>query len=62
MAMVLKSGTSKLHASAWEFNRNDAFRRAATTLIRRRQKSGRAATKMFFGFNVGGPVTSRKAL
>src|SRR5271169_1601516 len=25
MTMVLKSGTSTLHASAWEFNRNDAF-------------------------------------
>jgi hypothetical protein len=25
MTMVLKSGTSQLHASAWEFNRNDAF-------------------------------------
>src|SRR5882724_7078972 len=25
MVMVLKSGTSTLHASAWEFNRNDAF-------------------------------------
>src|SRR5580693_9180919 len=25
MTMVLKSGSSTLHASAWEFNRNDAF-------------------------------------
>jgi len=25
MTMVLKSGTNTLHASAWEFNRNDAF-------------------------------------
>jgi len=25
MTMVLKSGTTQLHASAWEFNRNDAF-------------------------------------
>ena len=25
MSMVLKSGSSTLHASAWEFNRNDAF-------------------------------------
>jgi len=25
MTLVLKSGTSTLHASAWEFNRNDAF-------------------------------------
>jgi len=25
MTMVLKSGTRSLHASAWEFNRNDAF-------------------------------------
>src|SRR5579872_6065148 len=25
MTMVLKSGTTALHASAWEFNRNDAF-------------------------------------
>ena len=27
MTMVLKSGTSTFHASAWEFNRNDALRR-----------------------------------
>ena len=25
MTMVLKSGTSQFHASAWEFNRNDYF-------------------------------------
>src|SRR5262249_12419791 len=56
MTMVLKSGTSTLHASAWEFNRNDAFdahnffRPAHADVLRLN----------VFGFNVGGPVTLGK--
>jgi Carboxypeptidase regulatory-like domain len=55
MNMVLKSGTSTLHASAWEFNRNDAldarnfFNPAPNKLAKLRLN--------VFGFNVGGPVT-----
>ena len=56
MTMALKSGTSTLHASAWEFNRNDAFdahnffRPSAPDKLRLN----------VFGFNVGGPVTFGK--
>jgi hypothetical protein len=52
--MVLKSGSSTLHASAWEFNRNDAFDA---------QTDFNSASKLRvnqFGFNVGGPVTFGK--
>src|SRR5215475_1362599 len=56
MTMVLKSGSSTLHASAWEFNRNDAldahnfFRPSHPDVLRLN----------VFGFNVGGPVTFGK--
>src|SRR5580692_8878961 len=55
MTMVLKSGSSTLHASAWEFNRNDAldsrnfFNPAPAPVAELRLNT--------FGFNVGGPVT-----
>jgi hypothetical protein len=58
MTMVLKSGTSTIHASAWEFNRNDAldardfFHPAPNTKAKLRMN--------IFGFNVGGPVTFGK--
>src|SRR6266481_1492817 len=58
MTMVLKSGTSTLHASAWEFNRNDAldargfFNPAPNKIAKLRLN--------VFGFNVGGPVTFGK--
>jgi hypothetical protein len=58
MTMVLKSGTSTLHASAWEFNRNDAldargfFNPAPDKVAKLRLN--------VFGFNVGGPVTFGK--
>lgn len=54
MTMVLKSGTSTLHGSAWEFNRNDAF--DARTDFRGPQE----LRLNVFGFNVGGPVTFGK--
>src|SRR5712672_2561997 len=55
MTMVLKSGTNTLHASAWEFNRNDAldargfFNPSPNKIAKLRLN--------VFGFNVGGPVT-----
>jgi Carboxypeptidase regulatory-like domain len=58
MTMVLKSGTNTLHASAWEFNRNDAldargfFNPAPNKVAKLRLN--------VFGFNVGGPVTLGK--
>jgi len=58
MTLVLKSGTKQFHASAWEFNRNDAFdaryytNRAPSPVAELRQNQ--------FGFNVGGPVTFGK--
>ena len=61
MTMVLKSGTQTLHASAWEFNRNDAF--DARNFFNPTTKVGGAPNPAaelrlnVFGFNVGGPVT-----
>jgi len=58
MTLVLKSGTKQFHASAWEFNRNDAFdarrynNRPPNPVAELRQNT--------FGFNVGGPVTFGK--
>jgi hypothetical protein len=58
MTMVLKSGTSTLHASAWEFNRNDAldargfFNPGPAPVAKLRLN--------VFGFNIGGPVTLGK--
>src|SRR5437879_6913980 len=50
--LVLKSGTRQFHASAWEFNRNDAFD------ARTYNNNGKKAElrQNTFGFNVGGPV------
>jgi hypothetical protein len=56
MTMALKSGTSTLHASAWEFNRNDAF--DAKYFFS--PKSTNKLRLNVFGFNVGGPVTFGK--
>ena len=55
MSMVLKSGTRSLHASAWEFNRNDAFD-ARNYFNPAPQKVAELRLNVF-GFNVGGPVT-----
>jgi hypothetical protein len=51
MTMVLKSGTSQLHASAWEFNRNDYFDARNFFVPKQELRLN------VFGFNVGGPVT-----
>ena len=58
MTMVLKSGTSTLHASAWEFNRNDAF--DARNFFNRAPDPVAELRLNVFGFNVGGPVTLGK--
>src|SRR5580693_1089160 len=58
MTMVLKSGSSTLHASAWEFNRNDAFD-ARNYFNPAPQKVAELRLNVF-GFNVGGPVTFGK--
>jgi hypothetical protein len=64
MTMVLKSGTSTIHASAWEFNRNDAldarnFFNPASNLSGSHNKVQKLRLNVF-GFNVGGPVTFGK--
>ncbi len=64
MTMVLKSGTSTLHASAWEFNRNDSFdARNFFNPARNLNGTTNQVAKLrlnVFGFNVGGPVTFGK--
>jgi carboxypeptidase family protein len=64
MTMVLKSGSSTLHASAWEFNRNDAldargFFNPGQNLDGTHNKVAKLRLNVF-GFNVGGPVTLGK--
>ncbi len=58
MTMVLKSGSSTLHASAWEFNRNDAF--DARGFFNPAPQPVAELRLNVFGFNVGGPVTLGK--
>jgi Carboxypeptidase regulatory-like domain len=55
MTMVLKSGSSTLHASAWEFNRNDAL--DARNFFNPAPAKVQKLRLNVFGFNVGGPVT-----
>jgi hypothetical protein len=55
MVMVLKSGSSTLHASAWEFNRNDAL--DARNFFTPGPAPVPKLRLNVFGFNVGGPVT-----
>ena len=64
MTMVLKSGSSTLHASAWEFLRNDAldargFFNPATNVNGTHNPVAELRLNVF-GFNVGGPVTFGK--
>jgi hypothetical protein len=58
MTMVLKSGSSTLHASAWEFNRNDAF--DARGFFKPAPAKIQELRLNVYGFNVGGPVTFGK--
>src|SRR5580658_5725768 len=55
MTMVLKSGTSQFHASAWEFNRNDDL--DARNFFNPAPQQVAELRLNVFGFNVGGPVT-----
>ncbi len=55
MTMVLKSGSSTLHASAWEFNRQDGF--DARDFFHPAPGPVAKLRMNIFGFNVGGPVT-----
>jgi len=59
MTMVVKSGQKDFHASAWEFNRNDALDAGPYFTNAR---GGKAPELRFniYGFNVGGPVTLGK--
>jgi hypothetical protein len=55
MTMILKSGTKQFHASAWEFNRNDAL--DAANPINKANKVPTPELRFnTYGFNVGGPV------
>src|SRR3984893_3599156 len=58
MTMVLKSGTDTLHASAWEFNRNDAL--DARNFFNPAPQKVAELRLNVYGFNVGGPVTFGK--
>jgi len=51
MTMVLKSGTNQFHATAWEFDRNDAL-----NAVNAFQKTKTVMRFNVFGFNAGGPV------
>jgi hypothetical protein len=56
VTMVLKSGTSKFHGSAFENNRNDAFDAHNYYFTGKKQE----LRMNIFGFNVGGPVIKDK--
>jgi hypothetical protein len=56
VALVFKSGTQTLHASAWEFIRNNAFDANSYSANAAGQKTPELRFNTF-GFNVGGPVT-----
>ena len=55
MTMVLKSGSSTLHSSAWEFNRQNGF--DARDFFHPAPNVEPKLRMNIFGFNVGGPVT-----
>src|SRR6266496_1966162 len=55
VTMVIKSGTSKFHGSAYENNRNDAFD-ARNYFFAKKQE----LRMNIFGFNIGGPVIKNR--
>ncbi len=59
MTTVLKSGTSKLHAQAWEFGRNDALQ--ARNYFTRSPAKIAELRMNIFGFNVGGQLPVAKS-
>src|SRR5579884_3560157 len=55
MTMVIKSGTKDLHATLWEFNRNDAL--DAGNYVNNANRVASPELRFnTYGFNVGGPV------
>jgi hypothetical protein len=58
VTMVIKSGTSKFHGSAWENNRNDAF--DARNYFFPAPNKKQELRMNIFGFNIGGPVIKNK--
>ncbi|MGH9511549.1 MAG: carboxypeptidase regulatory-like domain-containing protein [Terriglobales bacterium] len=62
---VLKSGTKRLHASAWEFDRNDALdaRNYFNPVENANGTRNKVSELRFnvFGFNVGGPVEFKRS-
>ena len=58
VTMVIKSGTSKYHGSAWENNRNDAF--DARNYFFPSPLKKQELRMNIFGFNVGGPIVKNK--
>jgi hypothetical protein len=59
MTMAIKSGTNQFHATAWEFDRNDALDAVYAWAGRNPNGSPVVPELRFnvFGFNVGGPVS-----
>jgi len=55
MTLVLKSGTNQIHASAWEFVRNDEL--DARNFFNPAPQKVAELRNNVWGFNVGGPVT-----
>ena len=55
VTMAIKSGTSTVHGSAWENNRNDAF--DARDFFFPAPNKKQELRMNIFGFNMGGPVT-----
>jgi len=55
ITMVIKSGSSKFHGSAWENNRNDAFD-SRNFFFSKKQE----LRMNIFGFNIGGPIVKDK--
>ena len=58
VTMVIKSGTSKFHGSAWENNRNDAF--DARNYFFPAPTKKQELRMNIFGFNIGGPIIKNK--
>jgi hypothetical protein len=57
VSVVIKSGTSQLHASGWEFDRNDAIQAHNWFDDNLGQKGAKSELRYnVYGFNVGGPV------
>src|SRR5690349_16506375 len=58
ITMVIKSGSSKFHGSAWENNRNDAF--DSRNYFFPAPNKQQELRMNIFGFNIGGPIIKNK--